>query len=70
MRRMTCVGHIARMVEMTNAYRMLTARSQWKDQSEDLGIDVIVLELVSGKLGGKAWTRCIWIRIWTSGGML
>jgi hypothetical protein len=40
------------------------------DHSEDLGVDgKIILEWILGKLGGKMWTGCIWLRIGTSGGM-
>jgi hypothetical protein len=42
-----------------------------RDYSEDLGIDGrIVLEWILGKLGGKVWTVCIWLRIGTSGELL
>jgi hypothetical protein len=42
-----------------------------RDSSEDLGVDGrIILEWILGKLGGKMWTGCIWIRIGTSGGLL
>jgi hypothetical protein len=39
-----------------------------RDHSEDLDIDgKIILEWILGKLGGKLWTGCIWLRIWTTG---
>jgi hypothetical protein len=42
-----------------------------RDHSEDLGVDGrIALTLILGKLGVKVWTRFIWLRIWTSGGLL
>jgi hypothetical protein len=41
-----------------------------RDQSEGLGEDGKVLELILGKYGGKIWTVCICIRIGTSGGLL
>jgi hypothetical protein len=35
---------------------------------EDLGKDEkIILDWILGKLGGKVWTGCIWLRIGTSG---
>jgi len=39
-----------------------------RDQLEDLGIHgKVTLEWILGKYGGKVWTGCIWLRIWTSG---
>jgi hypothetical protein len=39
-----------------------------QDHTEDIGIDKkIILEWILGDLGGKVWTRCIWLRIGTSG---
>jgi hypothetical protein len=41
------------------------------DHSEDLDVDGrIILESIFGKLGGKVWTVCIWIRTETGGGLL
>jgi hypothetical protein len=41
-----------------------------RDHSEDLDIDGKILELISGKQGGKLWSGCIWFRIEASGGAL
>jgi hypothetical protein len=42
-----------------------------RDHSEDLCVDErIILEWILGKYGGKVWTRYIWLRIGTSGGIL
>jgi hypothetical protein len=36
-----------------------------------LGVDrKIILEWILGKLGGKLWIGCIWLRIEASGGLL
>jgi hypothetical protein len=41
-----------------------------RDHSEDLGVDEkIILEWILGKRIGKVWTRFIWLRIETSGGL-
>jgi hypothetical protein len=37
---------------------------------EDLGLDVEIMFWILGKSGGKVWTRCIWLRIGTSDGIL
>jgi hypothetical protein len=42
-----------------------------KDHSEDLGIEgKIILEWILGKLGGKVWPGCIWLKISASGRLL
>jgi hypothetical protein len=44
----------------------------WKEETtwKNLGVDGrIILELIFGKQGGKVRTRCIWLRIGTSGGL-
>jgi hypothetical protein len=41
------------------------------NHSEDLDLDLkIILEWIFGKLGGKVWTECIWLRMGISGGPL
>jgi len=38
---------------------------------EDLGVDgKIILEWILEKQGAKVWTKCIWIRVGTNGGLL
>jgi hypothetical protein len=64
---MKWVGYVARVGEMTNAYNISVRKSE---DSEDIGVDGSILELVLGKLGGKLWTGFIWLRIGTSGGLL
>jgi hypothetical protein len=42
-----------------------------RDHLEDLGVDgKIILKWILRKVGKKLWTRCIWLRIGTSGGLL
>jgi len=42
-----------------------------RNHSEGLGVaGKTILEWILWKLGGKMWTRCIWLRIGTSGGLL
>jgi hypothetical protein len=42
-----------------------------RDDSENICVDEkIILEWILGKLGGKVWTVCIWLRIVISGGFL
>jgi hypothetical protein len=42
-----------------------------RDNSEDFGVDGrIILEWMLGKLGGKVWTGCMWLKIVTSSGLL
>jgi hypothetical protein len=44
---------------------------QGRDHSEELGVDGrIILEWILGKYCGKLWTRFIWLRIVTGGGLL
>jgi hypothetical protein len=42
-----------------------------RDVEENLGVDGrIVLKCVLGKLGGKVWIGCIWLKIENSSGIL
>jgi hypothetical protein len=63
--RMRWAGHVARMEEMKNAYKVLV------EKSEDMCVDGrIILEWDLGKYGGKMWTRFIGLRIGASNGSL
>jgi hypothetical protein len=43
-------GHVARMEEMRNAYRILVVNLKRRDHSEDLGMNgSIILEWILGK---------------------
>jgi hypothetical protein len=58
------------MGEVTNT-KFLSENLKGRDHSEDLGTDEkMISELILGKLGGKVWTGCIWLRIGTSGRLL
>jgi hypothetical protein len=55
------------MAEMRNAYSILVGKPEGKNHSVDLGIDgKIILEGILREYGGKMWTGCIWLRIWTN----
>jgi hypothetical protein len=42
-----------------------------RDHSTDLGVDVrVTSECIFGNLGGRMWTGCVLLRIWTSGRLL
>jgi hypothetical protein len=42
-----------------------------RDHFGDTGVDgKTALKQILGKQVGKVWTGCIWLRIWTSGGLL
>jgi hypothetical protein len=44
-RKMRWSGHVARMGEMRNAYKVLVGKCEGRDHSEDLGVDgKIILE--------------------------
>jgi hypothetical protein len=49
-RRIRWARHVAHMGKMRNAYKILIVKPEWRDHSEDLGIDVmIILKLFLGK---------------------
>jgi hypothetical protein len=42
-----------------------------RNHSENLAVGgVIMLKLVLKKWGASVWTECIWLRTWTSDGLL
>jgi len=56
---------------MENGYEILDMECiqyfGWQTCREDLGIDwKVILQWTFRKLGGKVWTGCIWLRIWTN----
>jgi hypothetical protein len=44
----------------------LKGEGHWEDTETDV---TITLEWILGKLGGRVWIGCIWLRIGTSGGL-
>jgi hypothetical protein len=70
-RRMRWAGHVARMGERRNVYRVLVGKPEGKDHSEDqvvdgrLGSKCILVRLVGG-----VWSGFTWLRIGIVGGLL
>ena len=61
-RRMRCVGHVARMGERRDVYRVLVGKP---------GLDgKIILRWIFKKWGSGTWTVFMWLRIGIGGGML
>jgi hypothetical protein len=53
-RRIRWAGHVARMGEVKNAYKMFNGKLNGRDHKEDLSVDgKIILEWILGKLGRK-----------------
>jgi hypothetical protein len=70
-RRMRWAGHVARM-ERTNAYRILVDKAEGNrplERPRHRTVDNIKMDLKRGKIG-VVWTRSIWLRVGTSGGLL
>jgi hypothetical protein len=69
-RRMRWAGHVARMREKRNAYRIVVGKTEEK---RPLGrplrrwVGNIKIDL---RQDGMVWTGSIWLRIGTSGGLL
>jgi hypothetical protein len=54
-----------------NCIQNFIGKLEGKRPLEDLDIGGrIILECIFGKYGGKMWTRCVWLRIGTSSGLL
>jgi hypothetical protein len=67
-RRMRWAGHVARIWEKRNSYRILVGKPEEK---EDLDIDGrITYKWILEEWGGVVWTGFIWLRIETSGEVL
>jgi hypothetical protein len=67
-RRMRWAGHVARMGEGRNVYRVLVGRPEGKDHLKDQGVDGIKWTL--GRLVGGVWSGFTWLRIGIVGGLL
>jgi hypothetical protein len=70
-RRMRLAGHVARMGEKRNAYRILVGKPEGK---RPLGIPrhrwVNNIKIDLREIDGMIWIGLIWLRIGTSGGLL
>jgi hypothetical protein len=64
---MRCAGHVALLVDMRIAYKILVAISKRKTHSEDLAIDSITLKRILRKSVLRQWIGFIWLRVGTSG---
>jgi hypothetical protein len=54
------VGHVVRMGEIRNAYRLFGTKSEGKNQVEELYVDGrIILDWILEKYGGKVWAGFI-----------
>jgi hypothetical protein len=70
-RRMIWAGHVARMGEKRNAYRMLVVNPEGKrplGRPRRRWVDNIKIDL--REIDGMAWIGLIWLRMRTSGGLL
>jgi hypothetical protein len=65
-------GHVTRVGEKMNAYRILLGKSEGKrplGRQRRRWVDNIKIDLRERE-NGVGWTGFIWLRIWTSGGLL
>jgi hypothetical protein len=59
-RRVRWTGHVARVGEMKNAYKILVGKSEGKERSETIDVDGrIMLEWILGKWSGRVCTADI-----------
>jgi hypothetical protein len=64
-------SHVARTWKMKNAYKILVGKPEDRKPHVDRYTDgKIILERIPRKWVGKLRTRCIWLRIGTTGGLL
>jgi len=58
------VEYVAHVQEKRHSYAVLVGQAEGKDHLENLGTDVrIILNYISQKWVGRAWTKFIWPRI-------
>jgi hypothetical protein len=65
----------ASLLKMRNAYKILNKKSEGKrllgrPRHTHIWDGSILLEWILGKLGGKVWPECTWLRVETSGKLL
>jgi hypothetical protein len=66
-------GHVARMGEKRNAYRILVGKPEGKRslrRPRHRWVDNIKIDIREIGWDGMVWTGSIWLRIGTSGGLL
>jgi hypothetical protein len=69
-RRMGCAGHVARMGEKRNSYRIKVGKPEGErplGRPRRTWVDNIKINL---RYDGMLWTGLIWLRIGASGGLL
>jgi hypothetical protein len=70
-RRMRWAGHVARMGEKRNAYRLLVGKPEGKRLlGRPRRTWLIILGWILERWDGVMWTGLVWLRIWTSGELL
>jgi hypothetical protein len=70
-RRMRWAGHVARMGEERKLHKVLVGNQKERGHLEDQGVDGRMGSVwIVGRLAGGAWSRSIWLRIRTGGGLL
>jgi hypothetical protein len=71
LRRMRWAGHVARIGEKRNVYRLLVGKPEGKrllGRPRRRWVDNIRMDL--GEVGGVMWTGLVWLRIGTGGELL
>jgi hypothetical protein len=70
-RRMRWVGHVARMGEERNVYKVLVGKPKGKNHLEDQGVGgKMGSEWILGRLAWRVWIGFDWLRTGTGGGLL
>jgi hypothetical protein len=70
-RRMRWAGHVARMGDGRNMYRVLVGKPGGKDRLKDQGVEGRMgPKWTLERLVGGVWSGFIWLRIGTCGGLL
>jgi hypothetical protein len=70
-RRMRWAGHMSRMREGRNVYRVLVGKPEGKNHLEDQGVDGRMgSKWIFRRLVGGVWSGFTWLRIGTVGGLL
>jgi hypothetical protein len=70
-KRMRWAGHVARMGEGRNVYRVLVGKPEGKNHLKDKVVDGRMgSKLTLGRLVGGEWSGFTWLRIGTVGGLL